>query len=91
MNAKEWIQSILDHPDWSKVDIEWEAVDQIDEIINRGPDLRQMGQLALLGGLTPADVQVLVELKHRGFMPFLRKIMTENMTPHHLKERPIEK
>lgn len=31
--AKEWINSLED--DWSKVDIEWEAVDEIRELVDR--------------------------------------------------------
>ena len=91
MNAKNWIQNIVNHPNWTRCDIDWEAVDQINELINKGQELKQMGQLALLGGLTPADVQTLVDLKHRGFMPILRKILTDNASPHNWKNQVIEK
>lgn len=35
MNAKEWINEMLSHPDWGHVDIEWEAVDEIKEIMEK--------------------------------------------------------
>ena len=44
--AKEWIDSLDD--DWSRVDIEWEAVDEIRELLDKAtpkkPEIQEIGQ-----------------------------------------------
>ncbi len=35
MKAKEWIEMIKEHPNWRRVDIDWEAVDEIKEIMEK--------------------------------------------------------
>lgn len=34
MRAKEWIENIIAHPNWGTVEIEWEAVDEIQDMLN---------------------------------------------------------
>lgn len=34
MKAKEWIHKILKHPQWGHIDIEWDAVDELHNLIH---------------------------------------------------------
>lgn len=83
MKAKEWIQRIIDNPHWGRVDIDHEAVDELDKILN-GSNIDTMGQVALIGGLTTEDLLTVANLKHKGLMPFLNKIDKNNIGPGEL-------
>lgn len=81
MKAKEWIQRIKDNPHWGRVDIDHEAVDEIDALLS-GSELNEMGRAALFGGLTILDIKTLANLKHKGFMPMLNELDQSGASPH---------
>lgn len=81
MRAREWIERIKNNPHWGRVDIDHEAVDEIDYLINDS-ELTRMGRAALFGGLTAIDIKTLANLKHKGFMPILTELDRSGALPH---------
>lgn len=83
MRAKEWIQRINDNPHWGRVEIDWEAIEELTDLII-GSDLSAIGQAAIIGGLTVKDLKTLANLKHKGFMPLLDRIDFVGIIPEEL-------
>ena len=83
MNAKEWILRIDNNPHWGRVDIDWEAINEIKALL-KGPELNEMGKVALLGGLTVDDIRTIANLKRNGLMPILTAMDRHNIKPEEI-------
>lgn len=56
--AKKYINKIIENPKWSKVDIEWQAIDEIKELLDKATPMK------------PKNINV-ENLVENGFIPLL--------------------